>query len=156
MYQDNTKKFYVIVNRTAPMALAMNAYGHAMAGLMSRIGDPSKIDPLEYENADGGTHTVSRFPVVVLSAKSSQQIARLRRDLEPLVAQQLAHYNDFAQQMIGASAEDQMAQTRAVKADDLEFLCAVCFGSAEVLRPVTKRFSVFNPVAPAVSEGPAS
>ena len=112
MYQDNGNKTFLFLRRDVPVPILLNAIGHALIGLMVKFGGfLERIDPLQYLNADGGEHIVSRYPVIVLGVKNSGQIARLRRELAPLVADGTVIYNDFARQMIGASAEEQMGST---------------------------------------------
>jgi hypothetical protein len=46
--------------------------------------------------------------------------------------------------MLGSSAEDQLAQTKATRPQAMQFLAVLLFGSSEVLNPLTKRFSLFT------------
>jgi len=150
MYLDNINKFFLVLRRDVPLPILLNAIGHAVIGLMAKLGNElERVDPLQYLNGDGGEHIVSRFPVIVLGVKNSGQIARLRRELASLVADGTVAYNDFAREMIGASADDQMAKTRATPQEALDYLGAVCFGPADLLRDATKRFSLFTPLSPA-------
>lgn len=148
MYSDNFKKFFIFLRRDVPLPTLMNAIAHAIVGLAAQIGGGlERADPLRYLNANGGEHIVSRYPVIVLAVKNSGQIARLRRDLAPLVADGVVFYNDFAREMIGASAEEQIAKTLATPQEALDYLGAVCFGPADLLRDATKRFSVFTAIS---------
>lgn len=150
MYHDNGNKTFLFLRRDVPVPILLNAIGHALIGFMAKFGGLlERIDPLQYLNANGGEHIVSRYPVIVLGVKNSGQIARLRRELAPLVADGTVIYNDFAREMIGASAEEQMAKTLATPQEALDYIGAVCFGPTDLLRDATKRFSLFTPSASA-------
>lgn len=144
MYIDNAMKFFLFLRRDIPLPTLMNSVAHAIVGLAAQIGGGLELaEPLKYLNGDGGEHVVSRYPVIVLSVKNSGQIARLRRDVASLVADGSVFYNDFAREMIGASADEQIAKTRATPQDALDYVGAVCFGPSDLLRDATKRFSLF-------------
>jgi hypothetical protein len=122
----------------------MNALGHMTAGLVSQRSDLD-MRFLRYENADGGIHpAISQWPFIMLAAKNSGQILRLREELRIPVLEGRVIYNDFVDAMIGTSAEDQLSRTKAAREADLEFYGAVAFGSASILDSVTKRFSLFR------------
>lgn len=146
MYKDNACKFVAVLNRNIPIPQLLNALGHMTAGLVSQRSGTEAMCFLRYEDADGGIHpAISRWPFIVLAAKNSGQIRRLREELRRSVVEGLVIYNDFVETMIGVSAEDQLRQTKGARETDLEFYGAVTFGPAGVLDPVTKRFSLFRP-----------
>ena len=136
-YQDNTNKIVVVVNRSVPFARLANALAHCCAGLANVVGADAEF--LDYPCPAGDWRArISRFPAVILEAKNSGQLARLVREAKegemPL--------NCFTAAMIGASAEEQIRQTR--EDADPEYWAVAVFGGAEELRPLTKRFSLFK------------
>lgn len=137
-YAENHQKFVAVLNRRHPLPRQFNAAGHATAGLAAEIGREG-VDILSYPNiATGFRAHISRFPFIILEAKNSGQLERLRSEAQ---AGQVAH-NVFTATMIGASAQDQQAVTRDAAADDLDYICIVLFGPAEHLDPLTRRFSL--------------
>lgn len=139
-YVDNQTKFTAVLNRAGEIGQLLNALGHITAGLAADLG-PVETDILSYENpASGITARLSRWPFIVLEARNSAQLAKLA-----LAAREagLAH-NVFVTAMLGSDAESQIRQTRQASAEELEYLAVVLFGEAEVLRALTKKFSIFS------------
>src|SRR5687768_3855076 len=121
-YANNSSKFVVVVNKKEPLHRLMNAVAHIAFGMSHR--SPAMLDsPVDlYAGSDGSTHClISRHPFIILEAKNSSQIARLR---EQCIQFELI-YNDFVEQMIAESSERQLEQTRTTPADSLNYL-AIC------------------------------
>lgn len=137
MYTDNTMKFTVVLNKKHPVGMRMNALGHLSAGLSRRVAD--SIDLLEYHSPElGFTSLISRYPVIALSADNNNQLRRLwSAVLESSVA-----YNVFTTSMIGTSATEQLVATAASTTDDVDFVGVMLFGPADVLDPLTRKFSL--------------
>lgn len=142
-YGDNENKIAVVVNRGVPVGRLANALAHCCVGLAERAG--AELELLDYEcpaggadGMDGWTARISRWPVVVLAAKNSGQLARLAREAR----EEELPFNCFTAAMIGADAATQMRQTREDAAP--EYWAVAVFGGAEELRPLTKRFSLFT------------
>jgi hypothetical protein len=141
LYADNEAKFVAILNRKITVPRLMNALGHSTAGLISLCPDTETMKFLRYEDADGGAHpAISHFPFIVLEAKNGNQIRTLRQT----VIEQGILFNDFADKMLGGSAEEQLQNTRNTKESDLEYFAIVLFGPAEVLNVLTRKFSLFR------------
>lgn len=138
MYEDNSRKFAVVLNRKHPTGLLLNALGHLSVGLAADLGS-EEADLLDYENKEAALSArISRWPVIVLGAKNGNQV---RTAYDAALDAGLAA-NVFVTAMLGESAEDQLRQTAEASADDLDFVAAALFGSAEQLAPITKRFSL--------------
>ncbi|MBV6509622.1 MAG: hypothetical protein JJLCMIEE_02717 [Acidimicrobiales bacterium] len=138
MYEDNSRKFAVILNRKHPTGLLLNALGHLSVGIAADLGS-EEADLLDYENGAAElTARISRWPVIVLSAKNGNQV---RTAYEAALAADLAA-NVFVTAMLGDSAEAQQRQTAEASPDHLDFVGAALFGSADELAPITKRFSL--------------
>ena len=141
MYADNQYKFIAILNKKVDLAKLLNALGHMTAGLVSLAPDLEAFRFLRYEDADGSAHpAISHYPFIVLAAKNGNQIRNVREQAKEAGIL----YNDFVDTMLGGSAEAQLRQTREAKESDLEYFGLCLFGEAEVIGPMTKRFSLFK------------
>lgn len=140
MYSDNQKKCVVVMNRRHPTGLLLNAYGHLVLGLAADLG-ASATELLNYCNGAAGLRArISRYPVIALGAKNSNQI---RTTYEQAVEFGLA-VNVFVTTMLGKSATAQLANTAEAFPDDLDYVGLVMFGDDEELKPLTKRFSLLS------------
>ena len=141
MYSDNEYKFTVIVNKKQPTGVILNAIGHAMVGLSGHLGH-TQLDLLDYLNTSAGlTARISRWPVIVLSAKNSNQ---LRSTLEAASGMSSVVTNAFTTSMIAGSAESQIAATARASADQLDYVALAIFGPQTDTQPITKRFSLLK------------
>lgn len=140
LYQDSSYRTVLVLNKKwiSDAGKLMNAAGHALQGLMSKLGDAPQF--LTYDHSDGALATISTFPIVVLVAENSNQLRTLSDSAD---AASIA-CNVFVTEMFGASAEEQLAATRAKAKVDLDFISVAMFGPADVLRPHTKRFSLLR------------
>lgn len=115
-YVQNGKKFIAIANSKANIPEILNAMGHAFIGLIgnSSEDDIKKMELLDYRFADGSLAAMlSTYPVIVLQARNSGQLNRLRRDAD--AAGVLCFV--FVRAMLGSSAEEQLASTAAQPLD---------------------------------------
>ena len=100
---------------------------------------------LTYRDADGGIHPgICEFPYIVLRAKNSNDIRKLRAK----VMEAGLPFTDFVSEMIGRSAADQMEQTSSTKEADLDYIGLTVFGEEERLRPLISRFSLYTTPVP--------
>jgi len=137
-YQENNRKFAVVVNKKSVPSVMMNGLSHICLGLGDR---EQNGDFLAYENEESGLAAgISRYPVIVFSAKNSNQVARF---VEEANAAGL-NSNYFTMQMIGESAEAQINNNCSTPFENLEFVCAATFGDREIVDPLTRRFSLFK------------
>jgi len=93
-----------------------------------------------YLDADGNVHPVSALPLVVLSAKNSNQIrtarlAALRTGLP---------YADFTETMTRDTFVEQMDRTRVTREQDLDYWGLCMFSLKDVLDPITRKFSLWR------------
>ena len=138
-YQDNENKFVVLVNSKVELGRQFNAIAHLCLGMKCRSDEVATAPIDHYIGKDGSSHCeISRHPFIVLKAKNSNQIAKFR---DECIAAGLV-YNDFVRQMIAGSAEEQLQQTMDAEPDELEYIAICAFGSAEKLKPITKKFSL--------------
>ena len=142
MYQDNSRKFVVILNQKQNAGLLMNALSHTVGGLISKQSE--RLDQMEflpYMDRDGvfDAH-ISRFPFIVLKAKNGNQIRTVRQ-----AAQEAGiPFNVFTDTMFGASAEDQLQRTRGTKEAELDYIAIGLFGPSVDLDKMTRKFSLYN------------
>ncbi|TBM22736.1 DUF2000 domain-containing protein [Hafnia paralvei] len=138
MYEDNEMKLYIILNRNHEVSTLMNAASHLSAG----ITDCAKEMLFDaYPNASSGLQAnMSHYPVVVLQAKNSSQLASaVQKAKEAEIT-----YNFFTNTMLSHSAEQQIADTLNTEIDKLDFIAIALFGNTEKLKPITKKFSVYK------------
>ncbi|MBP2705868.1 DUF2000 domain-containing protein [Microbispora sp. RL4-1S] len=140
MYADNSKKFVAVLNKRFPVPVLMNALGHLASGL-GGIVPSSETEFLEYPCPAGDfVSSISRYPFIVLRSDNGNQL----RTLAAAAGEQGLPRNVFTETMLGSSAEDQINATKNASAEELEYIGVLVFGDAEVLQPLTKKFSVFK------------
>ena len=83
---------------------------------------------------------ISYYPFIVLAPRNGNQIRTLRQS----AIEQGISYTDFAETVLGESADDQLSRTAATLEADLKYFALALFGSAEQLDPLTKKFSLFS------------
>jgi len=139
-YLDNNYKFVVLLNRHYEAGTLTNALAHAMAGFIAAT-DTLPLGFLNYTEAENSLKlTISRYPVITLAAPNGNQLRVFR---EKLIAAQLP-FNAFCHTMLGASADSQLAATRATAERELDWIAVVTFGPRDTLDPLTKKFSIFK------------
>lgn len=138
MFEDNQKKLYIIVNRTQPLALLLNATAHLAAGIMRKADEVLFHD---YPHDESGLSAwLSHYPVVILEAKNSNQ---LKSALLKCRDAGIAH-NFFTTTMLGRSSQEQIQATKTASLEALEFVAIALYGETDAMAPVTKKFSVFK------------
>lgn len=137
MYEDNAYKLIVAVNRRLDIGPAMNAMAHALAGL---VACHAGIEFLDYPAQAGWKGLISKPPIIVLRSDNSAHLERLHQEALPLG---LA-VNPFVHTMLGSSAAEQQAATLHAEAGSLDYWAVAVFGQADVLKPLTKRFSIYK------------
>jgi Protein of unknown function (DUF2000) len=142
LYQDNEFKTITVINPTISSPQLMNGLGHATAGLVSKLGNLDELQLLKYpfQSDDSDPAHISRYPYIILKSKNNNQLKTLHQTINEAG---IIH-NVFTDSMLGASAEEQMSNTKSTAMDDLTYFLIVMFGKAEVLAPLTKKFSLFK------------
>jgi hypothetical protein len=95
---------------------------------------------VEYLDADGNVHPVSALPLVVLSAKNSNQI----RTAGLAAIRTCLPYADFTETMTRDTFVEQMDRTRVTREQDLDYWGLCMFGLKDVLDPITRKFSLWR------------
>lgn len=141
MYADNDHKFVAVLNKKVDIPQLMNALGHISAGLASLCEDSGIMRFLQYVDADGELHpAISHYPFIVLSADNSNQIRTLRR----AAIEREIIFNDFADTMVGISAEGQLRKTKNTSEKDLNYIGICLFGHSDVVSEITRKFSLLR------------
>jgi len=138
---ENSKRFVAVLNKKIEVGKLMNALGHMTAGLAGMY--PNSIDMcfLEYRDKSNGIHPyISHFPFIVLAADNSNKIRVLRNEL---ISRNIP-YNDFTSTMTIGTSEEQVANTACALESELEYFGICTFAQSDLLRELTKKFSLFR------------
>lgn len=137
-----THKFVIVLNKKVELGPALNACAHMAATLVARADDDTRkhMSFVDYEDADGGIHPVSALSLVVLSAKNSNQIRTAR--LEAINTG--LPYVDFTESMTKDTFVEQMARTKELREEELDYWGLCIFGRKELIDPITKKFSLWR------------
>lgn len=140
---DETKRRFVLVvnEKESNPGKLMNALGHAMAGLVGNAARDTDFCFVDYEDGDGNTHpAISHYPVIVLKAKNSNQIKKVRDEAQ----EKGIAFTDFLRTMAIGKTQDQLDATKNASGDDIEYLGLALFGDTDALREITKKLSLYN------------
>ena len=140
-YIPTTHKFIAVLNKKIPSGNVMNALAHATAGLAATYPAADEMRFGNYVDKDGNTHAnISDNPFIILQADNSNKIRTLRNAL----AEAGMHFTDFTDTMTVGTYAEQQERTAATPEADLEYYGIVCFGPADKLEPLTKKFSLWR------------
>ncbi|SIO95802.1 hypothetical protein VSP9026_03554 [Vibrio spartinae] len=115
----------------------LNVLGHLSVGLSNQLDD-SESQHVDYEDIDGNIHpSISHYPFIVLKTDSSNKLR------EEVINHHLK-FTDFTSSMIEGGSVEQQQTTRETKEADLEYLGLCIFGDTEILRGLTKKFSLYK------------
>ena len=135
------KRFVAVLNRKTDSGKLMNALGHMTAGLVGGYEDVPSMHFLRYEDKDGGKHpNISHYPFIVLQADNGNQIRTLRK----AAIEQGIPFTDFTSSMTVGTSFEQQERTRATQEADLEYYGICMFGETEVLKRLTKKYSLYR------------
>lgn len=86
-------KFAVILNEKISTGQALNTTSHLLTALVQNMNDQDRnsISVIDYKDADGNSHYATKWPQIILSAKNSNQI----RKIKALAIEKGLHYVDF-------------------------------------------------------------
>jgi hypothetical protein len=142
MYKNNDSKFVAVLNLKIETPKSMNALGHMTAGLIASVSDSSQMQFLPYPfHSDRLTPAhISLYPFIILKAKNSNQLKTLHESASDLG---ILH-NVFTDSMLGASAIEQINNTKIIKPEDLIYFGITLFGASQELADLTRKFSLFS------------
>ena len=138
---ETSKRFVVILNKEISIGKLTNALGHMTAGLSANYPDIQELCFIQYQDKDNNIHpNISHFPFIVLSAKDSNQIRKLKN----LTTDRGIKFTDFTSTMTVGSSKDQLKATKKTLEKDLEYFGICMFGSSKELKELTKNFPLFK------------
>jgi len=138
---ENSYRFVVLLNKKIETGKLMNALSHMAAGLAGGFGKAEGMCFLEYQDKEHGVHPfISHFPFIVLQAKNSNQIRRIRK--EALMRKLIS--TDFTHTMTVGTSKEQQQRTKDTPESELEYYGICLFGPTAVLREFTGKFSLFT------------
>jgi len=137
-----THKIVVALNKKIEVPRLINACAHITACLAGTVTEEVRKEMMfvEYLDADGGKHPISALSLVVLKAKNSNQIRKLRNDAIGMKV----HFVDFTETMTQATYVEQMERTKEAKEIDLDYWGIGLFGNKEVLDSITGKLSLWR------------
>ena len=138
---ENARRFVVVVNGKEETGRVMNALGHTMAGLVGHVAKDQDFVFLDYVDKDGGVHPgISHYPVIVLKAKNSNQIKKIRA--EAMVRGM--PFSDFVDTMTIGGSQEQLDATAECPDEELSYLGVCLFGETETLKEFTGKLSLYK------------
>ena len=138
---ENSKRFIAVLNKKIEPGRVMNALGHMTAGLAGGSGQDSDMCFLQYQDKDGGSHpNISHFPFIVLKADNSNKIRTVRNEC---IARGIP-FSDFTSTMTIGTSQQQQDATHTTSETDLEYYGIVMFGSTDMLKEFTGKFSLYQ------------
>lgn len=136
-----TDKFVAVLNKKIESGKLMNALGHMAAGLVGKYPDVAQLRFADYQDKDGGVHSsISDNPFIILAADNSNKIRTLRQAL----IENNIQFTDFTSTMTVGTYAEQQERTRNTPEAELEYYGICMFGSADELRELTKKFSLWK------------
>lgn len=137
---ERAHRFVALLRKDVPIGNLLNALGHMAAGLAG-TSNPAAMQFLTYRDQDGNEHAgVSHYGFIVLQANSKDDIRTFRAALKEAGLP----FTDFTKSMTIGTSEEQMASTACMPEAELDYYGICTFGSTEVLKPLTKKFSLFK------------
>lgn len=141
MPENTTHKFAVILSKKIEPGRALNAASHMIAALVANASPDMRNQMLflNYEDANGGLHPTSGLSLVVLKADNSNKI----RTARAAVIEAHLPFTDFLESMTQDSYVEQMARTKTLTEEALEYWGLAVFGPKEAIDPITRKFSLW-------------
>jgi len=135
-------KFVVLLNKKLPTGVALNAASHMSACLAARATQDEREQMMFLDYLDGNdvAHPTSGLSLIVLKADNSNKI----RQAKEAAVQANISCIDFLQSMTGDSYVEQMARTKLLKPEELEYYGLCMFGEKEKLDGITRKFSLWR------------
>ncbi|MFA0117634.1 hypothetical protein BCT06_06285 [Vibrio breoganii] len=134
------KRYVTILSKKMDLGRSLNVLGHLSVGL-SNLLEGSEGQYVDYQDMDGNVHpNLSHYPFIVLKADNSNKLRKVRDE----VITRNIKFTDFTSSMIEGGSVEQQQRTKETKEADLEYLRVCLFGDTDVLRELTKKFSLYK------------
>lgn len=138
---EQSQRFVAVLNKKIEIGKLMNALGHMTAGLAGKSGKAEEMCFLEYRDKDNGVHpSISHFPFIVLKADNSNQIRTVRSE----AIKRAIVFTDFTSTMTVGTSQEQQERTKNSPEIELEYYGICLFGSTQILKEFTGKFSLFQ------------
>ena len=133
-------KFVAVLNKKIEPGKALNALGHMTAGLAGIYENKEELEIINYEDKDGGAHSASKHPFIVLKAKNSNKI----RDFRNKLIEKDIPFASFTEAMTIGTWEEQVARSKNTPEEELEYYGICTFGKPGEIDELTKKFSLWQ------------
>ncbi|MEZ9927116.1 DUF2000 domain-containing protein [Vibrio breoganii] len=134
------KRYVAILSKKMDLGRSLNVLGHLSVGLSNLLED-SEGQYVDYQGMDGNVHpSLSHYPFIVLKADNSNKLRKVR---DEAISRNIK-FTDFTSSMIEGGSVEQQQRTKETKEADLEYLGVCLFGDTDVLREITKKFSLYK------------
>jgi Protein of unknown function (DUF2000) len=131
-------KLVAVMNEKIESGVIMNALAHMCIAFGSEIGK-EPLNLANYIDADGGNHTSSKMPFIILKANSNK-IRELRRT----ALSKGIKFVDFINTMTGDTYVEQLERTKQTKEEDLIYYGIVLMGKWDEVSELTRKFSLWK------------
>ena len=135
-----TKRFIAVLSKKIEPGQALNALGHMTAGLAGTYENIPDLGIINYEDRDGGAHMASKYPFIVLRAKNSNHIRKLRNAL----IEKGLPFASFTNAMTVGTYQEQLDRSKEIPEEELEYYGVCTFGEKADLDSLTGKFSLWN------------
>jgi hypothetical protein len=140
--EKSSYKLVAILNKRIEPGKVMNALAHCVAGAVNLLGEQGReaLKFLDFVDADGQKYpSISARSFIVLRG-SDGDIRKIRQQaLEASVSAVC-----FTESMTGGTYVEQILRTKTTPTSSLVFYAIVLVGDEGVLRPLTKRCSLWR------------
>lgn len=139
--QDFENRLIIVVNKEIEPWKVTNTIAHISGYVGAQVGKKKFFTREQFEANDGKLNANSQYPIITMAAKSSQQLYNLLLKVEDLGLIHLAYTNEMTE-----TSDDNELQKMygEKKREELTYLGIGFFGSNEVLRKLTNKFSLWK------------
>ncbi|MCK8047051.1 DUF2000 domain-containing protein [Shewanella sp. 1CM18E] len=138
---DETKKrFVAVLNKKMDIGRTVNVLGHMSVGLSNLLASDDAVY-VDYTDRDSNLYSgVSHYPFIVLKADNSNKIRKVREE----ALTRGIKFTVFVDTMIEGGSIVQQSRTKETPELELNYLGICLFGETEVIREITKKFSLYG------------
>ena len=140
--QDFSKKISIIVDKSLPSWQVLNTVGHVSAYFGNQLAE--NFDTGDFFTTKDSIHLPrnSQYPIVIMSANSSQQLQNLAAKVRPLVTVKAMF---FIKEMIETTDDGELEQQVSLQNEsELVYLGVGLFGTNEELKQLTNKFKLWS------------
>jgi hypothetical protein len=139
-------KLVALLNKRIEPGKVMNALAHCVAGAVNKLGEEGRaaLKFLVFTDAGGESYpSISARSFIVLRG-SDGDIRKARRMAKEIGIEAIC----FTESMTGETYVEQLARTNATPSEAMQFYALVMVGSAELLNPISRKFSLWRDATP--------